>query len=57
MTRALAKLEQGGVATTALAPAVWLWPALLGIWAVLGAGCGAAITTVGRLIRGCGSGG
>lgn len=45
----------GGLAAAAaaftVAPPGWLWPMVLVIWVVLGAGCSAALTPVGRLIR------
>lgn len=40
-----------------VAPPGWLWPLLLVIWVVLGAGCSAALTPVGRLIRRSGGSG
>lgn len=40
-----------GTAAFTVAPVGWLWPMVLVIWVVMGAGCSAALTPVGRLIR------
>ncbi|MGW6853150.1 MFS transporter [Streptomyces virginiae] len=40
-----------GAALTATEPRAWSWPALLAVWATIGAACSAVLTPGGRVIR------
>ncbi|MFE9479336.1 MFS transporter [Streptomyces spororaveus] len=40
-----------GAALTATGPRAWSWPALLAVWAAIGAACSAVLTPGGRVIR------
>ncbi|MEV7557227.1 MFS transporter [Streptomyces sp. NPDC089795] len=40
-----------GAALTATGPHTWSWPALLAVWATIGAACSAVLTPSGRVIR------
>ncbi|WP_079403992.1 MFS transporter [Streptomyces sp. 3211] len=48
---ALPVVLAAGAALTAAGPRAWSWPALLAVWAAIGAACSAALTPAGRVIR------
>ncbi|MFG2990471.1 MFS transporter [Streptomyces sp. NPDC048257] len=48
---ALPVVLAAGAALTATGPRTWSWPALLAVWAAIGAGCSAVLTPGGRVVR------